>query len=210
MAQRSAGRSGRRCAAEPGLQRVLFGGQTQRPERPDHQHRFQGPEERPVQDHQLLREEGPRPDEPFRDSGKNQRSCPAQAVRCAGLSLQRRAIETGQSGVSARPRPGIKHAHCTTLSIKSRAARTTSKIPRNISPFYWRHKIVLPNSNFSFTRQPHFFSVVARKFFYGSGTKLSSSITHRLTKAQIESAIKLRPVPSLAIFQKISDFAMSG
>ena len=55
----------------------------------DHQHRVQGSEERPVQDHQLLREEGSRPDEPFRDPGKNQRSSAAQAIRCTGLSLQR-------------------------------------------------------------------------------------------------------------------------
>ncbi len=83
---------------------------------------------------------------------KHQRSGRPQTVRCAGLSLQRRTVETGQSGVFARPRPGIKHAECTTLSIKSRAARTMSKIPRRISPFYWRQKILPVFSNFSFTR----------------------------------------------------------
>ncbi len=62
LAERGAGRPGRRHPAQPGLQRILRRGQAQGPERADHRHRVQGPEERPVQDHQLLRQEGPRPD----------------------------------------------------------------------------------------------------------------------------------------------------
>jgi len=66
--------------AQPGIQRVLLGGQAPGAERADHQHRVQGPEKRPVQDHQLLRQKGPGHDEPLCHRRTHQRSGPAQAV----------------------------------------------------------------------------------------------------------------------------------
>ncbi|CAI8942141.1 hypothetical protein EMIT0232MI5_50312 [Pseudomonas sp. IT-232MI5] len=51
---------------------------------------------------------------------------------------------------------------------------------------------------------------MAPKFFHCGGTKLSNVIFRLLLKVENESAIKLRLVPSLTIFQEISDFAMSG
>jgi hypothetical protein len=99
---------------------------------------------------------------------------------------------------------------CTTLYRESRAARTTSKIPRLFTPTYWRHKNITLFSIFSFTRQLSFFSVVAPKFFHGSGTKPSKAIISLSIKGEIESAINMKAVPSFSIFQKISDFAMSG
>jgi hypothetical protein len=51
---------------------------------------------------------------------------------------------------------------------------------------------------------------VALKIFIGSGKKLSPPIIRLYIKGETASAINLRAVPSLTIFQEISDFMISG
>ncbi|MNF97140.1 hypothetical protein D3C84_799590 [compost metagenome] len=51
---------------------------------------------------------------------------------------------------------------------------------------------------------------MARVFFTGSGIKLSRPINSPPIKGEMVSAINMRAVPSLAIFQEISDFRMNG
>jgi hypothetical protein len=51
---------------------------------------------------------------------------------------------------------------------------------------------------------------VALKKILGSGTKLSPAIIRLYIKGETARAIKMRAVPSLTIFQEISDFAIGG
>jgi hypothetical protein len=78
------------------------------------------------------------------------------------------------------------------------------------SPFLWRQKIIIRFFNFSFIRLRTFFSVVALKKILRSGKKLSAAIIRLYIKGETASAINLRAVPSLSIFQEISDFTMGG
>jgi hypothetical protein len=78
------------------------------------------------------------------------------------------------------------------------------------SPLYWRQKSTTLFSNFSFTRLRCFFSVVAPKIFSGSGTFLSIALITLCIKGETDVAINMKAVPSLPIFQEISEIAMSG
>jgi hypothetical protein len=51
---------------------------------------------------------------------------------------------------------------------------------------------------------------VAPKIFLGSGTKLSRLFNAPCNKGETASAINLKVVPSLSIFQEISEIAMGG
>lgn len=64
-----------------------------------HRHRVQGPEERPVQDHQLLRQEGSRHDGSLRDPRAPARPGRAEGLQRPRLLLQRRAVRPGSAGI---------------------------------------------------------------------------------------------------------------
>jgi hypothetical protein len=51
---------------------------------------------------------------------------------------------------------------------------------------------------------------VALTFFNSGGTKISHPMNRLYIKGETASAINLRAVPSLSIFQEISDFTMGG
>jgi hypothetical protein len=77
-------------------------------------------------------------------------------------------------------------------------------------PVYWRQKTIDHFFNFSFTALQTFFCVVALTFFNSSGKKISPPTIRLYIKGETASAINMKAVPSLAIFQKISNFAMDG
>src|SRR5690606_16309383 len=62
----------------------------------------QGSEERPVQDHQLLRQESTRPDGPVCDQGKAQGPRRPEGFQSRGLLLRQGQLQPRQAGVPAR------------------------------------------------------------------------------------------------------------